>query len=1049
MPTDHDIPKLIINKVPTKAQYDQMVKNADELYLIPDDSQGLPDQTGQSGKYLKTDGTDASWESVPAGTVTSVRVQAGTGLASSQSTAQSTTLNTTISIASGYKLPTTTEWGNKQDAISDLSTIRDGASAGATAVQPGDLSTVATSGSYNDLINKPTIPAAQVNSDWNATSGVAQILNKPTIPTVGNAEIEIQKNGTKVDSFTANQSGNKKTINITVPTNNNELTNGAGYITSSDIPTNVSAFTNDAGYLTSHQNIKTLKTDNTTGQTASSGEALTGSGTINLHKVAKTGSYNDLLNKPTIPTIIDTYSATSSDGMSGKAVASAISNKADKATSLSGYGITDSYTKTEVDGMISSVYKPAGSVAFASLPTLAAGVLGNVYNVTDAFTTTNDFVEGSGKSYPAGTNVVVVNTGTSSSPTYKFDVLSGFVDLSGYVPTSRTINGKALTGNISLSASDVGALPDSTTIPQGTVTSVRVQAGTGLSSSVSTAQSTSLDTTISIASGYKLPTTTEWGNKQDALATQTAYTSKGSATKVPQITTNTLGQVTGITEVNITQPTVNNSTITIQKNGTNVDSFTTNAASGKNINITLAKGDVGLGNVDNTADLDKPISTATQTALDTKQNTISDLGYIRNQVAKIDDKISGIDITDSGDSLPSAAGYSVNDTFLNKTDKKLYTVETPAWQLGPNVSSSSSITVDLTNGVATGFTTISNPGGTSYTNMLNSYGKDVGNSPIYFHFKTGSTIPTYGYIIAFSTTVIYYQQYLGVSAISDSKLQINCFTYYNGNSTNRFNHQLFDTSLEPNTEYYIYITYNGSEYISTLSSTGYNVNILETSTIEESTTQYGSSIYYGGFLPRWPTYNGMTVYLADSMGEFVVPDGALTWDSGVSLEDNTQYNDTTNTKTLYYNNNILYDSGDSLPSQSGQSGKFLTTNGTIASWGSVDALPSQSGQSGKYLTTDGSSASWATVQAGPKFLSFTNVTASSWVNNSTYTDYGYKCVLTCTGTTSSDYAQVIFGPDQANSGNYANVCLTGTDSVTIYSKVNTSISIPTIIVMGA
>lgn len=44
------------------------------------------------------------------------------------------------------------------------------------------LATVATSGSYNDLTNKPTIPAAQVNSDWNASSGVAQILNKPTIP---------------------------------------------------------------------------------------------------------------------------------------------------------------------------------------------------------------------------------------------------------------------------------------------------------------------------------------------------------------------------------------------------------------------------------------------------------------------------------------------------------------------------------------------------------------------------------------------------------------------------------------------------------------------------------------------------------------------------------------------------------------------------------------------------------------------------------------------------------------------------------------------------
>ena len=46
------------------------------------------------------------------------------------------------------------------------------------------LATVATSGSYNDLTNKPTIPAAQVNSDWNSSSGVSQILNKPTLATV-------------------------------------------------------------------------------------------------------------------------------------------------------------------------------------------------------------------------------------------------------------------------------------------------------------------------------------------------------------------------------------------------------------------------------------------------------------------------------------------------------------------------------------------------------------------------------------------------------------------------------------------------------------------------------------------------------------------------------------------------------------------------------------------------------------------------------------------------------------------------------------------------
>jgi hypothetical protein len=41
----------------------------------------------------------------------------------------------------------------------------------------------ATSGDYQ-ILNKPTIPAAQVNSDWNAVSGVAQILNKPSLATV-------------------------------------------------------------------------------------------------------------------------------------------------------------------------------------------------------------------------------------------------------------------------------------------------------------------------------------------------------------------------------------------------------------------------------------------------------------------------------------------------------------------------------------------------------------------------------------------------------------------------------------------------------------------------------------------------------------------------------------------------------------------------------------------------------------------------------------------------------------------------------------------------
>lgn len=46
------------------------------------------------------------------------------------------------------------------------------------------LATVATSGSYNDLTNKPAIPPGQVNSDWTASAGVAAILNKPNLARV-------------------------------------------------------------------------------------------------------------------------------------------------------------------------------------------------------------------------------------------------------------------------------------------------------------------------------------------------------------------------------------------------------------------------------------------------------------------------------------------------------------------------------------------------------------------------------------------------------------------------------------------------------------------------------------------------------------------------------------------------------------------------------------------------------------------------------------------------------------------------------------------------
>ena len=78
------------------------------------------------------------------------------------------------------------------------------------------LATVATSGSYNDL------------------------TNKPTIPTVNNATLTIQQNGSNITTFTANSSTNT-TANITVPTKLSDLTNDSGFVKNGDVLLDVSA----------------------------------------------------------------------------------------------------------------------------------------------------------------------------------------------------------------------------------------------------------------------------------------------------------------------------------------------------------------------------------------------------------------------------------------------------------------------------------------------------------------------------------------------------------------------------------------------------------------------------------------------------------------------------------------------------------------------------------------------------------------------------------------------------------------------------------------
>lgn len=86
---------------------------------------------------------------------------------------------------------------------------------------------ISISSAWNDITGKPNFATV-------ATSGsYTDLSNTPSIPTVNNAILTIQKNGANVQTFTANASSNV-TANITVPTKTSDLTNDSGFIKTVD-----------------------------------------------------------------------------------------------------------------------------------------------------------------------------------------------------------------------------------------------------------------------------------------------------------------------------------------------------------------------------------------------------------------------------------------------------------------------------------------------------------------------------------------------------------------------------------------------------------------------------------------------------------------------------------------------------------------------------------------------------------------------------------------------------------------------------------------------
>lgn len=216
----------------------------------------------------------------------------------------------TITISSSGSAQVQANWAEADSSnpsfIQNKPTLGTMASEDASNYTPSaGLSDVAISGSYNDLLNKPTIPEAQVNADWNATSGVSQILNKPTLfsgdyndltnkpdipAAANNATITITQGGVTKGSFTTNQATDA-TIDIDA---GDSITVDSAIDSNSENPVQnkviASALDNKQDALVSGTNIKTLNGNSILGsgdltldglpsQTEQSGKFLTTDGT--------------------------------------------------------------------------------------------------------------------------------------------------------------------------------------------------------------------------------------------------------------------------------------------------------------------------------------------------------------------------------------------------------------------------------------------------------------------------------------------------------------------------------------------------------------------------------------------------------------------------------------------------------------------------------------------------------------------------------------------------------------------------------------------------
>lgn len=131
------------------------------------------------------------------------------------------------------------------------------------------------------------------------------------------------------------------------------------------------------------------------------------------------------------------------------------SNAAISASTAQNYAVADTdsakyyYEQARrISESFSGALRPMGTVTFANLPMLSETASGSMYNISDQFTTTNEFKEGAGNAIPAGANIYKTEDG-------KWDVLAG-TPVTGVKGSAESAYRR---GNVNITAANVGAIP--------------------------------------------------------------------------------------------------------------------------------------------------------------------------------------------------------------------------------------------------------------------------------------------------------------------------------------------------------------------------------------------------------------------------------------------------------------------------------------------------------------------------------------------------------------------------------------------------------------